>query len=108
MASNEEQIKELVRTKYGAKARGVIPLTVIQDTSGADRGCCGPADEERALRIYTEGELAGLPPAAVAASAGCGNPTALAGLRRGERVLDLGTGGGIDCLPAAQPVGQEG
>jgi SAM-dependent methyltransferase len=108
MPTSEERIKELVRSKYGAKARGVIPLTVVQDTGGADRGCCGPADQERALRIYTEGELAGLPPAAVAASAGCGNPTALAGLRRGERVLDLGSGGGIDCFLASRQVGKEG
>jgi SAM-dependent methyltransferase len=60
------------------------------------------------LRIYSEGQVAGLPVEAVAASAGCGNPTALAGLRPGERVLDLGSGGGIDCFLAAQQVGETG
>ena len=60
------------------------------------------------MRIYQEGQLAQLPAESVAASAGCGNPTALAGLKPGERVLDLGSGGGIDCFLAAQQVGDEG
>ena len=60
------------------------------------------------MRIYSEGQLAGLPAESVAASAGCGNPTALAGLRPGERVLDLGSGGGIDCFLAARQVGETG
>lgn len=106
MATNPERIKQSVRERYAAKARGVIELSVVQDTNNS--GCCGPADQERALRIYTDGQIAGLPAEAVAASAGCGNPTALAGLRRGERVLDLGSGGGIDCFLAAQQVGAEG
>jgi SAM-dependent methyltransferase/DNA-binding PadR family transcriptional regulator len=110
MATNQEDIKKLVQERYGARARGVIALTPVQETSPgcSDAGCCGPADLERALRIYSEGQLAGLPAEAVAASAGCGNPTALAGLQPGERVLDLGSGGGIDCFLAAQQVGQEG
>ncbi len=108
MANNPEEIKRLVRERYGARARGVIELTVVQDTRSGDSGCCGPADLDRALRIYTEGQLDGLPVEAVAASAGCGNPTALAGLRPGERVLDLGSGGGIDCFIAAQQVGEGG
>jgi len=60
------------------------------------------------LRLYSEGQISGLPTEAVAASAGCGNPTALAGLRTGERVLDLGSGGGIDCFLASQQVGETG
>jgi ubiquinone/menaquinone biosynthesis C-methylase UbiE len=63
---------------------------------------------ERALNIYSEGQMSGLPTEALAASAGCGNPTALAGLQPGERVLDLGSGGGIDCFIAAQAVGDSG
>ena len=111
MAVNEEQIKEVVRDRYGARARGVIQLTEVQPvpgTASGDAGCCGPADLDRALRLYNQGQIDGLPAAAVAASAGCGNPTALAGLTTGERVLDLGSGGGIDCFLAAQQVGDTG
>jgi SAM-dependent methyltransferase len=58
--------------------------------------------------LYVQSELDDLPVAAVAASAGCGNPTALAELKVGERVLDLGSGGGIDCFLAARQVGPQG
>lgn len=109
MVSKSEEIKRLVRERYGARARGVIELTeVTPPNADGDAGCCGPADLDRALRLYTEGQVAGLPAEAVAASAGCGNPTALAGLQPGERVLDLGSGGGIDCFLAAQQVGETG
>ena len=109
MTSKSEEIKQLVRERYGARAKGVIELAVVQPTGTAgDAACCGPADLDRALRIYSEGQIAGLPAEAVAASAGCGNPTALAGLQAGERVLDLGSGGGIDCFLAAQQVGATG
>ena len=60
------------------------------------------------MRLYNDGQLAGLPAESIAASAGCGNPTALAGLQPGERVLDLGSGGGIDCFLSAQQVGETG
>ena len=111
MAANQEEIKKLVRERYGARARGVIELTQVQnggDSSCGDSGCCGPSDLDRALRLYSEGQISGLPMEAVAASAGCGNPTALAGLKTGERVLDLGSGGGIDCFLASQQVGETG
>ena len=70
--------------------------------------CCGPADTEHAMTLYNEAQLQGLPVEAMAASAGCGNPTALADLRPGETVLDLGSGGGIDCFIAAEQVGESG
>ena len=108
MTTNSEEIKRLVRERYGARAKGVIELTVVQPEGSSNPGCCSPADTERALRLYTEGQIAGLPAESIAASAGCGNPTALAGLRPGEKVLDLGSGGGIDCFLASQQVGPEG
>ena len=111
MATNQEEIKKLVRERYGAKARGVIELTPVANANTAscgDAGCCGPEDLERALKLYSNGQISGLPTEAVAASAGCGNPTALAGLMPGERVLDLGSGGGIDCFLAAHQVGESG
>jgi len=103
-----EDVKEVVREKYGTEAKGVIQLIDVSQPASSGQGCCGPADLERALQIYNEGQLAGLPAESVAASAGCGNPTALAALQPGERVLDLGSGGGIDCFLAAQQVGEEG
>ena len=111
MAADGKEIKQLVRERYGTRARKVIELAAVEENEGV--GCCGPvccgaADPEDAPRIYAKGQLAGLPTEAVAASAGCGNPTALAGLQPGERVLDLGSGGGIDCFLAAQQVGDGG
>ncbi len=114
MTTNPDEIKRFVQERYGARARGVIELAAVPETPAEadgcsdDAGCCGPADTERALQLYNEGQVAGLPAEAVAASAGCGNPTALAGLKAGERVLDLGSGGGIDCFLAAQQVGESG
>ena len=70
--------------------------------------CCGPVDTDRAMSLYNDAQLRGLPVEAMAASAGCGNPTALADLRPGETVLDLGSGGGIDCFIAAEQVGDSG
>ena len=129
MTTNSEEIREIVRKKYGEKAisagrvrvpgihgtqaKGAISLTSVSPevpggSACCDPGCCSPVDAVRALQIYTDGQLSGLPAETVAASAGCGNPTALASLQPGERVLDLGSGGGIDCFLAAQQVGEEG
>ena len=119
MAINQDDIKELVRERYGARAQRVIELSPAAEHSAGEHtdgcgcgpsasACCGPEDTEHAMRLYNEGQLAGLPAESVAASAGCGNPTALAGLQPGERVLDLGSGGGIDCFLAAQQVGELG
>ena len=78
------------------------------DAAADGAACCGPADTARAMSLYNEAQLQGLPVEAMAASAGCGNPTALADLRPGETVLDLGSGGGIDCFIAAEQVGASG
>ncbi|MFW6194913.1 MAG: arsenite methyltransferase [Chloroflexota bacterium] len=70
---------------------------------GGGGSCCEPA-----AKLYTEEELGVVTSEAAGAAAGCGNPTALAELKPGERVLDLGSGGGIDCFLAAQAVGPDG
>ena len=113
MSTDQDKIKDLVKERYGARAERVISLTPADlDSDGcgcsADGACCGAEDLDHAMLLYNEGQLAGMPVESVAASAGCGNPTALAGLQPGERVLDLGSGGGIDCFLAAQLVGATG
>ena len=78
----------------------------------AKASCCGPTvlevDDTFGSALYSQLDRDELPVAAVAASLGCGNPTAVADLRAGERVLDLGSGGGIDVLLSAKRVGPSG
>ncbi len=100
-----EQIVDVVREKYAEIA------TLVQ---AGGRGCCsdaccggGEADPITS-NLYTDAETANLPEAAVLASLGCGNPTALIDLREGETVLDLGSGGGIDVLLSAKRVAETG
>lgn len=71
-------------------------------------GCCGDETGSEAARLYSDEILEGIPAETLAASRGCGDPVAIAGLQPGERVLDLGSGGGIDALIAARLVGEEG
>jgi arsenite methyltransferase len=77
---------------------------------GCDASCCGPSAEEPGIgaELYATADRDALPNAAVLASLGCGNPTAVAELREGETVLDLGSGGGIDVLLSARRVGPTG
>jgi arsenite methyltransferase len=90
-------IHEVVRDHYAR-----IALNVVDDPCcGGNGDCCGPTN-------YSSEELASLPEAARLASLGCGNPIAVAELREGETVLDLGSGGGIDVLLSAQRVGPMG
>jgi arsenite methyltransferase len=95
--------KTLVQEKYGAAAREVKKLGTA--------ACCNPAFtccDPITTNLYNEAEKSGLPPSAVLASLGCGNPTALIELKPGEIVLDLGSGGGIDVLLSAKRVGPTG
>ena len=92
-----ESIHEVVRDHYAAAA--------LRANAGQ---CCAPGDEPVGSELYTALERSELPDAAVLASLGCGNPTAVADLLEGERVLDLGSGGGIDVLLSAKRVGPTG
>jgi SAM-dependent methyltransferase len=100
---SDATIKEIVRDKYAQAAL----------RAGSGGSCCGAQGELAGANpitsnLYGDGETSTLPPAAVLASLGCGNPTALAELKPGETVLDLGSGGGIDVLLSARRVGPEG
>jgi arsenite methyltransferase len=111
-------LREEVRSRYAEAARAVL-----EPKAGVSASCCGSsatdsccdAGATAALAVggfseglYREGETDGLPEEAVLASLGCGNPLAVADLREGERVLDLGSGGGIDVLLSARRVGPSG
>jgi arsenite methyltransferase len=110
-----EEIRATVQARYGIAAQRV------SEGSTAGGVCCKPADgnghccdskseswDPITSDLYEAGEIAGLPAEALLASLGCGNPTALAELREGETVLDLGSGGGIDVLLSARRVGPGG
>jgi len=98
-------LKETVKNKYGEAARRAREGKAGGCRSGPSvSGCCDPI----VSNIYEPSEIEGLPEAAKAASLGCGNPTALAQLKPGEHVLDLGSGGGIDVLLSARRVGPAG
>jgi SAM-dependent methyltransferase len=94
----ESTVHEEVRQRYAASARQVM--------SSGDAACCG--QQGIGAELYSVPEKQGLPDAAVLASLGCGNPTAVAELQEGDRVLDLGSGGGIDVLLSAKRVGPSG
>jgi arsenite methyltransferase len=100
----EQDIKSIVRDKYAQAALRVTSSSEACCGSASSRGECDPITSN----IYTESETCGLPAEATAASLGCGNPTALAELKPGETVLDLGSGGGIDVLLSAKRVGPSG
>jgi len=125
MTSSDQDIREHVRDRYAAAALSVVSVVSGSAASccgpaeGSQTSCCGPSDALSAISdtdegdifgaaLYTPGETDGLPEEAVLASLGCGNPLAVAELREGERVLDLGSGGGIDVLLSARRVGSTG
>src|SRR5260221_2677552 len=103
-ANTQPGIKEVVKQKYGAAAKLAAAGGVASCGGGAELSCCDPITKD----LYDSSQIAGLPEKAVAASLGCGNPTALVQLQPGETVLDLGSGGGIDVLLSAKRVGPTG
>jgi arsenite methyltransferase len=124
----DADLREQVRERYAAAANRVTSGSTNGDVLQVD-SCCGPApsaeagaccstgscapesvevDDQFGAGMYSADEQSELPPEALAASLGCGNPLAVAELRAGERVLDLGSGGGIDVLLSARRVGETG
>src|ERR1700686_2497569 len=102
-----ENVKEIVKEKYGHAA--------LRVTSGDGNSCCGQeragldgASDPITSNLYNAVEEGEVPDTAIKASLGCGNPTALAELKPGEVVLDLGSGGGIDVLLSARRVSPTG
>jgi SAM-dependent methyltransferase len=93
-------LRETLREKYAAAATAVA--------SGADAACCSPADEMGIFGSALYADMEGAPDSAISASLGCGIPTAVADLRDGETVLDLGSGAGADVLISARRVGATG
>jgi SAM-dependent methyltransferase len=128
MGTDQDVVREQVRERYAAAAtavsrQGLDALAVLDAgdscctpaTTGpvaeANASCCGGGTEVDAVfgaGLYSTAEQDSLPAEAVAASLGCGNPLAVAELQAGERVLDLGSGGGIDVLLSARRVGSTG
>ncbi|MGI8679501.1 MAG: arsenite methyltransferase [Jatrophihabitans sp.] len=118
----DSDVREQVRRRYAAAAAAAVSgrdaLTVVDadqccppSTVAANASCCGggtEVDPAFGARLYSADEHGELPAEVVAASLGCGNPTAVAELRAGEKVLDLGSGGGIDVLLSARRVGPTG
>ena len=106
-------LRATVQARYGEAARRVTEgqATSCCGPAAGSSGCCGATTESWdpiTANLYDEGQAAGIPAEALLASLGCGNPTALADLREGETVLDLGSGGGIDVLLSAKRVGPAG
>jgi arsenite methyltransferase len=106
MSNVAESVKDVVKRKYGEAARRVA--------AGGANGCCGASVscgtgvDPITRDLYNDGQKSAVPETAVLASLGCGNPTALAELKPGEIVLDLGSGGGIDVLLSARRVSPGG
>lgn len=112
MTTEHDALRDQVKASYGAAADAVRSGDTNSDVLTA-ASCCGSSDSADVGTIFGAGlygsdEHSELPITAVEASLGCGNPTAVADLRPGERVLDLGSGGGIDVLLSARRVGPQG
>ena len=104
-----EEIKQAVREHYSALARQAASCCGGEGTSSQVGSCCGgEGTSSLAAALYQTEKIQGLPESVTAASAGCGNPLAFGEMQPGETVLDLGSGGGIDCFLAGQEVGSGG
>ncbi|MGQ9523721.1 MAG: arsenite methyltransferase [Armatimonadota bacterium] len=107
---DKQDLRKTVRERYGSLAKIVLEQARAVSCCGSvgTASCCGGGKDPITSDLYSGTEASDVPEAAVAASLGCGNPTALASLKEGEVVLDLGSGGGIDVLLAAKRVGPTG
>jgi SAM-dependent methyltransferase len=109
MTTTADELREAVRRHYAESARAV---TEASGGCGCGSGACCTGEESDVAKfgdaLYDAEQRGDLPEAAVLASLGCGNPTAVAELREGETVLDLGSGGGIDVILSAKRVGPAG
>ena len=111
MASQDRptDIRTVVRDRYG-KIASQSPSGCC-GSSNSSGGCCNPGDakqEDHLIQIYENSDFAELPNEVTDLSLGCGDPVTLAALEPGQTVLDLGSGGGIDCFLAAKQVGEDG
>jgi SAM-dependent methyltransferase len=109
MATTADELREEVRRRYAESARAVAEGTSTASCGGGS--CCADAESDASMfgeALYDAEQRGELPEAATLASLGCGNPTAVAELREGETVLDLGSGGGIDVILSAKRVGATG
>src|SRR5438876_83259 len=108
-SKSDEQLREVVRERYSRSALEVLSTGQTTAESCCSSSCCSTGDSDLVTSdLYSSAELGELPTAATLASLGCGNPTALAELKPGEKVLDLGSGGGIDVFLSARRVGPTG
>ena len=109
MGPTDKEIKDAVKERYGGLARGQGLSCCAPSGKAQDKSCCSTgANMADVARLYAGEDLSGVPAEAAGFSLGCGNPFALAGLKEGETVLDLGSGGGLDCFLAAKKVGASG
>jgi arsenite methyltransferase len=106
--TEDTALREEVRARYAESARAVITGTAVACDCSHPGSTCAEEGHVFGAALYEDADHESLPPEALLASLGCGNPTAVADLHEGESVLDLGSGGGIDVLLSARRVGPTG
>lgn len=111
--TNTDDVRTFVRERYGRIAEEFQPGTAASCCDPASSGCCGPGESktialDQIATLYETPEVQNLPEEVTGLSLGCGDPVTLANLTPGQTVLDLGSGGGIDCFLAARQVGPKG